>query len=127
MFTATAQRTLLMLAFVLLQACGGGGGGGGNACLNYCSVACAKVSNCGFLAPSGVKICTNSCLAGTEEDGQTDAACDTGTGFIVASSCDNLGNLFGFRSLARTTDATQAESDETGDALAAFVTEGFAD
>jgi len=90
----------ISLLALFLIGCGGGGGSNvPGECSNYCRTACAKVSNCGFSPQSQSNECTSACIDVIRADGiATSESCQDAATLILISSCNEVAQIFGFRS-----------------------------
>lgn len=118
------NTSIIIGASLLFQACGGGGGGDGSrVCRSYCESACAKTANCGFLAPSAVEICGDSCFQKVQDNGGNEESCGRAGAILLSATCNQLGTLLGFRMQSRMDEGELASQIEAGFALGEIVEE----
>lgn len=118
------NTSIIIGASLLFQACGGGGGGDGSrVCRSYCESACAKTANCGFLVPTAVGLCSDSCYQKVQDNGGNDDSCGRAGAILLSANCNQLGTLLGFRMQSRMDGDELSWQIDTGFALADIVEE----
>jgi hypothetical protein len=120
MSTINIRKALLIIVCFAIPACGGGGkkSGGSRICKSYCSSACIKTANCGFIPHAGVNTCTDTCFKASQEDGTSDDSCQQAATFVLSANCNQLGTLLGFRTMDRAHVEPLPSTDDVGDVLA---------